>query len=98
MTADEIIKIMQQAKELGLNVKCDGVEISSGSSEVIKKPTIKPEIKEMEASDIVKPISLLDDMSDEEVLMWSSPYYDELVAQKEAHKEAIKNGTTQGES
>lgn len=94
MTIEEIMKIMSHAKDLGVNIKVDGIEVST---RVEDKPKLDVQVPESKAEDLLKPISLLDDITDEEILMWSSPYYDEMVAQKEAHKEAIKNGTTQGE-
>lgn len=40
-------------------------------------------VPESKAEDIVKPLSVLDQMSDDEILYWSTPYYDELQAKKE---------------
>lgn len=94
MTIEEIMKIMSHAKDLGVNIKVDGIEVLTRGEE---KPVNHSPVPELKAEDIIKPISILDDITEDEILYYSSPYYDEMMAQKEAHKEAIKNGTTQGE-
>lgn len=46
----------------------------------------KPEIKEEE---LVKPMSPFDGMTEEEILYYATPYYDEIQAQKEAHAQKL---------
>lgn len=43
-------------------------------------------------SEEVPVISTLDEITEEEILMWHSPYYDELQAQKTLRKEQIELG------
>jgi hypothetical protein len=47
-------------------------------------------VPEMKPEDIVKPLSVFDDLTDDEILYYSSPYYDELQAKKEAQKQLKK--------
>lgn len=52
------------------------------------QPTAKlPYVPELKAEEIVKPLSVLDDYTDEEILYYSSPYYDVLQAQKQKQLE-----------
>jgi hypothetical protein len=39
---------------------------------------------------IVAPPSVFDEMSEEEILMWATPRYDEIQAQKEAHQQRLE--------
>lgn len=52
-------------------------------------PAQKDPVPEVKAEEIVKPMSVLDDMSDEEILMYHSPRFDEIQAEKGAHKEKL---------
>lgn len=45
---------------------------------------------ELEAKDLVKPMSILDEMSAEEILFYATPRYDEIQAEKEAHKQSLE--------
>jgi hypothetical protein len=47
-------------------------------------------VPELKPEEIVKPLSPLDDFSDEEILYYATPYYDELQRKKEMHKEKLK--------
>lgn len=53
-------------------------------------PDIVPDLK---PEQIIAPLSVFDEMTEEEILYWSSPYYDELMAKKEAlkQKQALEN-------
>ncbi len=61
-------------------------------------PELRPkvEIQELKAEDIVKPLSILDEMTTEEMLFWATPYYDQLQEEKRLHQEALDNGVTNG--
>lgn len=84
MTAQEMIEVMRAAKELGLtSFKAEGVEFTIGvqvadvTTELANKAT---------DGDIYSPLSVLDEMDEDEVLYYSTPYWDELQAAKEAMK------------
>lgn len=88
MTDLEIMQTLIKAKELGITQ----LEIDA-----YKQKTTLP-VAELKPEDIITPMSVLDDMTDEEIDMWSTPYYDELQKKKELHKqyleeEKAKNGT-----
>lgn len=71
LSGDEILKIMEKAKDLGFNsIKVEGLELQS--NEKVKTP--QPEVSD----DIIKKLSTLEDMTDDEILYWSTPHYDEL--------------------
>jgi hypothetical protein len=53
----------------------------------VKQQEIKTEIP---IDELMKPMSPFDELSDEEILYWSSDYYDELQAQKQKPKENIE--------
>jgi hypothetical protein len=105
MTSDEVIKMMEKAKDLGVTyLEFNGMKIklkyknSSDMEAYIKAPPLKfkenpfyrgPEVPESKPEELVKPLSPLDEMSPEEVLFYATPYYDELQAQKEAHAKKL---------
>lgn len=86
LTAEEIMKLMNHAKELGVTtVKVDGFEAHL----VPKLPPTEP-MTEIDDKDLVVPPSPFDDLSDEELLYFATPYFDELQAKKQAQAEKIK--------
>lgn len=46
-------------------------------------------VPELKPDEIVKPLSVLDNLSDEEILMYATPRFDEIQAEKEAHKQKL---------
>lgn len=82
MTDLEILKTLIKAKELG---------ISMDDVESFKAKTIP--VPEQKSEDIVKPLSVLDDVSEEEILYFATPYYDELQHKKEAQKQKLAEET-----
>lgn len=95
LKADEILQIMAKAKELGINVKIDGLEITQATQvqPAAFAPIVKPSEpipEEIQAKDIVTPMSTFDEMDEELIQYWSTPYYDELVAKREAMAKAAK--------
>lgn len=72
LTADDIIKIMAKAKELGLFEGSPPAPTPTEPEEVYVEP------------------QALDQPTDEEVLYWSTPWYDHLMAEKEAKRNRIK--------
>ena len=78
MTDLEILALLVKAKELGVTM--DDVK-------AVSRETKQTYIPEMKAEDIVKPLSVLDDYSEEEIKYWATPYFDELQARKKLDKE-----------
>lgn len=88
LTATEIVFLMKQAKELGLTtIKVDGFEAQLATPMPIKQPEVMTDIDD---KDLVVPSSPFDDLSDEEILYFATPYYDELQAKKEAQAQKLK--------
>lgn len=87
MTKRERVKLIQEAQELGLkSITIEDITYELGI--VPKKNTIVPDL---DAKDIVNPISFLDELSEDEVLYWSSPYYDDLQEQKLKRAQQLKD-------
>ena len=79
---EELLQIFETAKELGMTkITIDGAEYQL---DIIAKPT--GPVPEMSAEEIVNPLSVLDEMDEDEIKYWSSPYYDELMANKERQR------------
>lgn len=96
MTADDIIRIMEKAKEIGIravDVKLPNegnLKFSFVADKADIEEQIKSSVPELKAEDIVKPLSVLDEMSPEEILYYAVPHYDEIQAEKEAHKKKLE--------
>ncbi len=92
----EIKDILKNARECGCpTVVIDGVKYELASPESIEASKAVPD---MAPEDIVKPLSVLDELSNEEMLYWATPYYDELQAAKELRNQQLKDGVlTNGE-
>lgn len=80
MTDLEILTILVRAKELGITQ--DDVE----SFKTVSRETNVPDLKPQE---IVVPVSPFDDISEDEILYWHSPFYDEIQTKKEAQKQKL---------
>lgn len=88
MTPDQIKSAIQLAKETG----CASITIDGVIYELSKDPKPKSSfVSDQEAEALLKPLSVLDEISDEEVLYWATPYYDEIIAKREAHKKALES-------
>lgn len=87
LTAKQMIELMKTAKELGLHTfKAEGLEFSTVPQTVVQevKPKVSEPVPDLKAEDIVKELSPLDGMSEDEILYFATPYYEELQAKKEA--------------
>lgn len=88
MTKAQRIKLIKEAQELGLkSITIDSVTYEL-SHIMAKTPQYVPEA---EAKDLVNPLSVLDELSDEEILYWSSPHYDDLQEQKIKRAQQLKD-------
>ena len=82
-TEDEITIIIQRAKQLNLeSIEIDGVRYILGSP---RKQRGQP-VEEMKPEEMVKPLSVLDEYTDEEIQYWATPWFDILQETKEAQK------------
>lgn len=102
MTPKEIIEILTKAKELGIKtIKVEGIEASYGDSgQTMEKEETQPTEKELEeawapspnSDELFSPYALGASITDEELLYWATPYYDELQSRKRTKEQAIKEG------
>jgi len=91
MTADELMKLMEKFKDLGLaSFEVDGIKMTASIDNKPAKIKIA-ETQELEAKDIVSPISVFDELDEEDILYWSTPYWDVLQEKKEAMRKAKEN-------
>lgn len=54
-------------------------------------------VPDMKADQIVSPLSVLDQFTDEEILYYATPYFDELQARKEAQRQKLNGGELYGQ-
>lgn len=93
MTKTELLDFIKEAKELGLkSIEIDGVKIEfiENPQKVIKQDNIDPNI-ELKPEDIVVPMSKYDQLTDEEILFWSTGYGVELQEEKEREQQRRKD-------
>lgn len=55
---------------------------------------VEPTLTDEEAKKMLAPIPYFDDLSDEEVLMWSTPRFDEIQKEKELRKQQLADRET----
>lgn len=91
-TDEEIKAIIERAKQIGCaSVEIDGVTYNLYQGDVVTNSSTKI-VPDMEAKELVVPLSPFDEMSEDEILYWSTPFYDELKHQKELRAQQIKDG------
>lgn len=94
LSAEEIIQVMRTAKELGLtSFKSADIEFTSqaASAPIVEAPKVSKDVPELKPEDIVNPMSVLDDLDEDEIKYWATPYYDEIQAKKEMQRQQIKD-------
>lgn len=84
MTDLEIIALLVKAKELGITK--EEVEAFK-TQQIVPRGTIT--VPDLKATEIVVPGSPFDDLSDEEILYWATPHFDEIQRRKEAQKQKL---------
>lgn len=81
MKFEELQEKIMQARDLGVSeIVVEGITYRVTPS-FIAPPK---EVPDVAAKDLIAPLSTFDEPTDEEVLYWSTPYYEELQARKEA--------------
>lgn len=97
MTSEERIKLLLEARDLGMkSVTVEGVtyEFGEPKKQVVEAIT---DLTEEQVKALVNPMSVLDDYSDDEVLYYSTPYFDELQERKNLREQQLKDGVLHGE-
>lgn len=95
LNKDEILELMNKAKELGAaKVEVDGFKVDFNSENTPAKVVQVKPVVDSKLEDIFKPAPD-DPINDEElVLYYATPYYDELMAEREQkanHAKEAKN-------
>lgn len=92
MNEEKLKAALAFAKEHGLkSIEVDGIKMELGEP----RPDPNAEIPDLKAEELVAALSPFDEMTDEEVLFWSTPHYDELQsakALKAEHAKEVRNG------
>lgn len=86
MTKKQRLERIEEAKAMGLK----SIEIG-GVTYNFEPTVITKELTEEEAKAFLAPLPYFDSMTEEEILMWSSPRYDELQYEKELRKQQLKD-------
>ena len=82
---EELKEILEQAKEFHVKqVEVDGVKYTLDSQ--IGFPKLQA-VADLKADEIVSPLPAFEEYTDEEILYWSTDYFDELQAKKKAMQE-----------
>lgn len=71
---------------------------SSSVSDFINRipPKAAASVPDVKAEDLIKPLSPLDDLTPEEILYYAVPHYDQIQADKEAHKKKLEDEKING--
>lgn len=105
-TTPEIIELLKLAHSLGIQyLKLSHLEVhfekkdpsvpapvvfTAPFTAPVSHSTVPDAVPSLSAEELVKPMSVLDQMSEEEILYYATPHYDELQAKKKAHEEELK--------
>ena len=89
MTKEKRLELIKEAKELGLkSIEIDGVKYDLG--EPVKPKEEAQELSEDAVKALFTDTKILDEMSDDEVLFYSTPYFDQLQHEKKTKEEQLK--------
>lgn len=94
MIKEQRIELINEAKELGMkSITIDGVvyEIATAHKKVEAEVLTDDQVKEL-----LVPASPFDDLSDEEVMYWSTPHFDLIQEQKELREKQLKEEVING--
>lgn len=79
------------AKDNGLqSIEVEGIRMELPLKQMAPPHSPSIAVPEMKAEELLKPMSPFDELTDEEVLFWSTNHYDELQAKKAKHAEHLK--------
>lgn len=81
---EKIREAIAFAQKMNLrSIEVDGIKFDVPSP-------VAETIEGLDDEELAKALDIFDDMSDDEILYWATPYYDELQAEKELKKQAIE--------
>lgn len=101
MTTDELKAILELSKAQGCTeVVVEGITFRLTSNVQPKPDKEQPRaigpVEDAKATDLIKPLSTFDEPTDEEVLYYATPYYDEIQAKKADMEKRKKDGVIDG--
>lgn len=92
LTAAEIIQVMERARELGVKQLKVGEIEACFDGGIIGNAKHEP-VPDQTAEQLVKPMSVLDQFTDEEIKYYATPYFEELMARKAEHAKKLAEET-----
>lgn len=84
-------ELIDEARELG----CKSVTIEGITYEIGPVPKSFEPMSDQAAEELISPLAFLDQISDEDVLYWSSPFYDQLQYEKDERKRMLEENNDQ---
>jgi hypothetical protein len=87
MNFDELKQKIAEARLLG----CTAVTVEGVTYQIGSEPQVEKNVPELKAEEIVNPLSVLDEMDEDEITYWATPYYEELQAKKAALSQAARD-------
>lgn len=94
MKLEDKLALIAEARLLGATaITIENIKYDIGPE--IKEKIIEP-ISDQDAKSLIMPASIFDEMTEEEVLFYHSPYYDELQQKKKLQLEHKENEAVNG--
>lgn len=89
MTKEQRIELIKEAQELGLkSIEIQGIKYELDNKTVANKQQLP--LTEDQAKAMFKDTMILDEMSDDEILYYSTPHYDVMMHEKKTKEEQLK--------
>ena len=90
LTIDQVEKLIVMAKTQGVeSIVMPGLRIKFKGSKFRRKSILKRKLQELNPNEIVKPLLDMDNMTEDELKYYATPYYDVLQAEKEEKNQKI---------
>jgi hypothetical protein len=86
---EKITEAITFAREMNLkSIEVDGIKFDV-------PPNAADTVEALDDQELAKALDIMDDLTDDEILYWATPYFDELQAEKEIKKQqALEQAVT----
>lgn len=86
---EKITEAITFAREMNLkSIEVDGIKFDV-------PPNAADTVEALDDQELAKALDIMDDLTDDEILYWATPYFDELQAEKEMKKQqALEQAVT----
>lgn len=86
---EKITEAITFAREMNLkSIEVDGIKFDV-------PPSAADTVEALDDQELAKALDIMDDLTDDEILYWATPYFDELQAEKEIKKQqALEQAVT----